>query len=216
MRPHQYRGRRWWIIIGALGLLVLCVGILGYNGRLDFLGPSSDGPTDMEGHPVARDAGSRDAIDPSAEAAGEGRFVVDSVGLDVPLGSMKTVGGTIDPPGFTSAYVVRDLGVPLSDARDGTVYVAAHSLRGGGTAPGNYLIDVDAGTPRVAAGDSIVVGPRTYVVTDAFAVGKSDLAARADIWEDAPGRLVVVTCLQREDGSLSQENVIVEASLQKN
>lgn len=212
MSAQPGRGHRWWIIIGALGIVALCAGILGYRGAFDHVYTSADTPTDMEGRAVTYDPGTAGAVDTSAEPEGEGRFVVDAVGLDVPLGSMTTVDGTITPPGFASAYVIRDLGVSLADSRQGTVYVATHSLRGGGTAPGNYLIDVDAGTPRVRTGESIVVGPRTYSITAAYTVEKPDLPSRADIWDDEPGRLVVITCLQRADGSASQENVVIEAT----
>lgn len=147
----------------------------------------------------------------SAPSAGHGRFVVDSVGLDVPLGSLDVADGVIDPPGATSAYWVRNLGVAPSAAPHGTVFVAMHSLRGGGVGPGNALIDVADGRARVTAGATITVDDVTFQVTRTEIVPKGDIRADARIWADTPDRLVVVTCLQRPDGRPSVDNAVIEA-----
>ncbi|WP_245980098.1 class F sortase [Gryllotalpicola protaetiae] len=151
--------------------------------------------------------------DMNAVADSGDRFRVPSVGLDVPLGALDMTHGTITPPGFASAYDVRNLGVPLSQAPTGTVFVATHSLRNGAVGPGNYLIDVKAQKAKVAVGATIDVADVAYSVTGAKAIGKLDISSDADVWANVPGRLVVITCLQRRDGRASTQNMVITAQL---
>lgn len=58
-------------------------------------------------------------------------FRVLAAGLDVQLAGMSVVDGVITPPGFASAYWVRNLGVSPGAVATGTVYIAMHSLHGG-------------------------------------------------------------------------------------
>jgi hypothetical protein len=170
------------------------------------------GPVDLHGNRVQAD----DAVPPMSKssavpAIGDDRFVVESVGLDVPLGALNAVDGVIEPPGFTSAYWVRNEGVSPADGEKGTVFVVTHSLRNGATGPGNYLIDVDRRTSKVGIGAKITVDDATYTVTGTQTIDKPDIAHASSIWADKPGRLVVITCLQRPEGGLSQQNVVIEA-----
>ena len=129
------------------------------------------------------------------------RFVIDSVGLDVPLGEVNEVNGMLDPPGVSSVYLVRNRGVGLADAASGTVYTVAHSLRSPGKAPGNYVINIEAGNIVVAPGATIKVGDRTYAMVSSRIVSKPDLAGETDLWANTPGMLVFITCLQYTDPS---------------
>ncbi|RIJ53684.1 class F sortase, partial [Clavibacter phaseoli] len=155
-------------------------------------------------------AGADGAI--TAVDSGLGRFRAPSVGLDVPLGAVDVVGGVVDPPGFSSAYRVRDLGVAPEDAATGTVFVVMHSVRGGGTGPGDLLIDDRAGSASVAPGAVIEVAGVDYAVGSSRAVPKGQLPDDAEVWADTPGRLVVITCLQRPDGSPSRDDMVIEAT----
>lgn len=171
---------------------------------------TGSGGSDLAGNAVQFDG---PAPNPSASAipSGTGRFQSPSVGLDVPLGSLDVVDDELEPPGFTSAYWVRNLGVAPTDAGAGTVFVVMHSLRNGGVAPGNALIDVDNGRARVAVGASIVVDDVAYRVTRTDTIDKKEISHEQSIWADTPGRLVVITCLQRPDGSPSTDNMVIEA-----
>lgn len=208
--PDQTRSRRRrrWVdlIVGASAAAVLVsagIGIAGY----------CSGPVDMHGNRVQPDQAAPPATSSSAVSAlgANDRFVVPSVGLDVPLGALTTVGGVVEPPGFTSAYWVRNEGVAPPQSSEGTVFVAMHSLRGGGIGPGNYLIDVRHGTAKVALGAKIEVEDITYTVTGTQEIDKPDIAHASAIWANTPGRLVVVTCLQRPQGGPSLKNVVIEA-----
>lgn len=210
---------RWRIVaLTALAVGLIAVGIVGIirNVPGPVIPPGTTTTTDMAGNIVAADPGS--GADPATlsqmavvPSTGE-RFAVPSVGLDVPLGSLKVVGGLVDPPGFTAAYWVRNEGVSPALATQGTVFVAMHSLRGGGVAPGNYLIDVAQGRATVAVGSKITVGPVTYRVTGTHVIAKPTLPFQDAIWANVPNRLVVITCLQRPDGHRSVDNVVITAT----
>ena len=167
--------------------------------------------TDLAGNAVQVDG---PAPNPSASAtpSGEGRFEAPSVGLDVPLGSLDVVDNELEPPGFTSAYWVRNLGVAPADSANGTVFVVMHSLRNGGEGPGNALIDVDNGKARIASGASIAVDDVEYHVVSTETVDKGQISRDKSVWADTPGRLVVITCLQRPDGAASTDNMVIEAT----
>ncbi|SMQ71612.1 class F sortase [Agreia sp. VKM Ac-1783] len=168
-------------------------------------------PTDLAGNTVQLD-GATPNPSASATPSGTGRFQAPSVGLDVPLGSLDVVDNELEPPGFTSAYWVRNLGVSPTDSANGTVFVVMHSLRNGGEGPGNALIDVDDGKARIASGASIVVDDVEYHVVSSETVDKSQISGDQSVWADAPGRLVVITCLQRPDGAPSTDNMVIEAT----
>lgn len=141
------------------------------------------------------------------------RFHIPSVGLDVPLGALDETAGAITPPEFTSAYLVRNRGESLADASAGTVFVVMHSIRGDGVAPGNYLVDSDAGRSKVVAGATITVGDRSYRVARSITVPKAQLPFESEVWADQPGRLVVITCLKRADGGPAVDNLVLFADL---
>ena len=171
------------------------------------LAASHSSVTDMDGNAVAmvRDSLSPRDVDRMAVASTSLRFRVPSVGLDVPLEELSEVDGSIVPPGFTSAYLVRNRGVGPSAASSGTVYVVMHSVRGG-RAPGNYLINV-------ARRKATRVGGLAYVIDGSWTILKGSLASAHDVWHDVAGRLVVITCLQRTTGR-SLDNVVITAHLE--
>ena len=147
------------------------------------------------------------------------RFKIASVNLDVPLGEVNAVNNVINPPGFTSAYVVRNLGVSMDKASTGTLYVVTHSVRPPGMAPGNFVINIAAGSIIVANGSIINVGDLKYSVTSSFVINKADLDTRPDLWAGTPGLLVFITCLQYPNAAdyngvgHSHDNAVILAKL---
>ncbi|MBT1634631.1 class F sortase [Clavibacter michiganensis] len=210
--PRTTRRRALTAVAVVAASAAVVVGTLSAVGAL----PAADAPRDLAGAPVQADVPvpSADA-DGSAQPAvdsGLGRLRAPSVGLDVPLGAVDVVGGVVDPPGFTSAYRVRDLGVAPEDAAAGTVFVVMHSVRGGGMGPGDLLIDDRAGSARIAPGAVIEVAGVDYAVGSSRTVAKGALPDDAAVWADTPGRLVVITCLQRADGTPSRDDMVIEAT----
>jgi len=144
------------------------------------------------------------------------RFKVPSVNLDVPLGSVNVVGGLIDPPGFTSVYWVKNMGVSLEYADEGTVYVVTHSLKSPSVAPGDYMIDQNTATVAVQKGAEIDVGDRTYTVDSSMTVSKDELGQQTDLWAGTPGMLVLITTVQAGQylpNGQSVTNVIIIGTL---
>lgn len=206
------------ILISAVAL----VGI-GAAGGMSLLGAHTPGATadeaitDMRGQPVNADL----VVAPSAAETKAMnvqqkpgiRLRVPTVGLDVPFAELSMVDGAINPPGFNRAYLVRNLGTTIADPASGTVYVVMHSVRGGGTGPGNYLIDTRTGTSTLRPGATITIGDLHYTVTGSSAVTKTALPHEEAIWANTPGRLVMITCLQKPDGGASVDNMVITATL---
>lgn len=128
--------------------------------------------------------------------------------------------GTIDPPTFGEAYWIEAYGAPDPEA-DNTVYLVGHSWSKG-DAVFNPLFDRDAQTSEVAPGDEIIVttpeGDVAYEIerTERYpkaSLGDSDSDAYGDVWKVVPGRLVLITCFQRNDGGASQDNFVVYATV---
>jgi hypothetical protein len=205
------------IAVWAMGAAMAAVVATGATVvAITLAAPTTATVVDMRGHKVEVDSAQvpTEAHVQAAKATDEtgARFKVSSVGLDVPFGALNAVDGSITPPGFTSAYWVRNLGVSVENAAKGTVFVVMHSVRGGGTGPGNYLIDVDHRKAKVATGATITVGDLTYSVTGTEAIPKDDLADDREVWANTPDRLVIITCLQVPSGSPSVDNMVITAT----
>lgn len=144
----------------------------------------------------------------------KGRLRVPSVDVDAPLLSMHTYQHhgvrTITPPTHENPYVVRDWAEPGDT--DGMVVVATHSTRGRPDLPGSRLIDIDRGSSTVQKGAYVFVDGHKYVVSKVHNQSKGTVADDQDVWKDEPGKLLLITCLQRPAGK-SQQNVIIEAHL---
>lgn len=174
------------------------------------------GPRDLAGHHVAFDSGVLPPPDVQQRMRAtsripDGRLHIPAVGLDVPLGAMDEVDNYVQPPTFTSAYWIRNLGTAPGTPDSGTVFVAMHSLRGGGIGPGNYLYDTATGQSKVRPGQQIYLDGTGYQITGIATVEKAAIGDDSAVWADAPGRLVMITCLELPDGGPSRDNFIVTA-----
>lgn len=141
----------------------------------------------------------------------DGDLVIESVGLSMSMEEMSVVDNVINPPGLESAYLVRDYGTP-DDTSEMTV-IALHSIKNGDV-PGNKLIDVNKGEATVKNGDKIEVQGHDYTVETSYSQDKEAVSYDDGLWEDEPGKLLIFTCLQREEGK-SVENIIIEAQSDK-
>ncbi|MDQ4502439.1 class F sortase [Sinomonas sp. ASV322] len=221
-RPGR-RPRLLLLAAGAASAVLIAVGLTGFaastTGSTAAPLEAHSAPVDLRGNAVAPDqadipaAAAVQKANP-VEASGGDRFSVPSVGLNVPLGALDEVDGAIVPPGFRSAYLVRNRGASPQDPGKGTVFVVMHAVRGG-VGPGNYLIDVDGGRAAIARGAEIAVQGKVYVVSGAETVGKTDLPRHAEVWANTPDRLVVITCLLRPADKTPVDNVVIFATLRR-
>ena len=204
------------VVGSAIAVLAVGAAVVGGIAVASVSAPSTKTVLDMHGHAVTVDSAQVPTHEQLKAAhatdASAGRFEAASVGLNVPLGALDAVDGSITPPGFASAYWVRNMGVSVADGDKGTVFVVMHSVRGGGVGPGNYLIDVQHQKAKVAVGSTIRVDDATYAVTGAEAVPKTNLAADQSVWANTPDRLVVITCLQLPSGGPSHDNMVITAT----
>ncbi|ROP74464.1 class F sortase [Curtobacterium sp. PhB115] len=204
--------------VATVAVTALVVGVVGVvTATTGSASPTAITGTSLDGKHVTLDPGESGGAATASNAVTDtgDRLEVPSVGLDVPLGELDAVDGQITPPGFSEAYRVRNTGVGLADRADGTVFVVMHSLRNGAIGPGNLLIDVDGQRSEVAVGSSVRIGDARWTVTGSERITKATVAADADVWADEPGRLLLITCLQRPDGSASVDNVVIEATLDR-
>ncbi|GAB3120657.1 class F sortase [Glaciibacter psychrotolerans] len=230
-KPKGWWGKRPTIPVVVLGsVAAACLTVAGITGAVwsqsnaDVPVPSQSAAHSMDGKIVTQDPVSAPSPTPTptasptptavpdpVQASGD-RFSVPAVGLDIPLDPVSASDGQITPPGFQSAYWITNMGVPLSQGAEGTVFVVMHSIRGGGIGPGNYLTNVQEGTSALADGSAIDVAGVPYHVTGWTVIPKGGLATDADIWANTPGKLVVITCLEHPDGSESTDNMVITAS----
>ena len=193
--PEKKKRKTRGILLILLSVVLVCAGVT--IGIVSFLpGTKAGDLTDMEGNVVVPDDPSAtssaflQAADMVTDDGGDG-FVIPSVNLHVPLGSVNEVDGVMNPPNFTSAFWIRNRGVSLDAADQGTVYIVAHTARAG-KAPGNYV--QSNGQILVKNGDFIMANQRTYTVTDTFTVPQDQIGGREELWANTPGMLVFVTC----------------------
>jgi hypothetical protein len=198
------------VIAGVFLLVAVVAGVYTVSTYLTDQGY----PKDMKGNPVAVSKGSLGVDETHAVSQVGGMMLqVPSTGLNVPLGELDEVDGVINPPGFSSAYLVRNYGSTLEHAKTGAVFVAMHSCRGGAVCPGNYLINVDAGTASVKTGADVYVDGLHYRVTGWQKVYKPDIGSDTTVWANTPGKLVLFTCLQIPAQTESIDNMVVTAKL---
>lgn len=209
-RPPKRR-RLLVVVLAALAVALIAAGIVAWVSQTS--APHALAGKDMKGNAVQLDPGATPEPAASPRDDDGGRLVIESVGLDVPLGSLAEANGSIVPPGFTSAYWVRNLGVPVKKAASGTVYVVMHALRNGGTGPGNYITDIAHQRSKVDPGAVVEVDGVKYTVTGSQLIRKNRISRSAAVWKAVPGRLVLITCLEHADGSPSTDNVVVTAKL---
>ncbi|MBF4462745.1 MULTISPECIES: class F sortase [unclassified Rathayibacter] len=143
---------------------------------------------------------------------------IPSVGLDATVRTLSVdPGSVVDPPGPDDAYWLSDYGV-AGPAATNTVYLAGHSYRRGG-AVFNPLLDPPHERSAVATGDAIEVqtpeAVYRYTVTDVQRYDKATVGSEDELWRRVPGRLVLVTCFQYDDGQASTQNLVVYASLDR-
>ena len=210
--PRAPRRRRRLAISGWIGIvLAFFASALIVVSAIDVFG---SGPRDLRGLPVHFDPGAlptRSEVQQMHVTSTGGRLTVPAVGLNVPLDAMNAVGGKVDPPKFTAAYWIRNMGVSPAEADSGTVYVAMHSLRNGAVGPGNYLIDVGNQTARVHNGDKVGLDGVSYTVSGFEVIPKSEIGRRTDLWSRTPGQLVLITCLQNGHNTPSKNVIVITA-----
>jgi len=212
--PQEEKKRKRRVLPLLLALVLICGGI---GVGVYALWPKTGANTlvDLEGNivvpddPDATSPAFLEAADMVVDDGGEG-FIIPSVGLNVPLGSVNEVDGVMNPPNFTSAFWIRNRGVSVENAAQGTVYIVAHSTRYG-VAPGNMVQSNEQSL--VKQGDIIQVNGVSYTATGWQAVPQGEIGSVEELWANTPGMLVFVTCVMRNDHQYPTDNLIITGQL---
>ena len=197
--------------VAAVAALGIAGGTLLAVGLADGAQPAAAPPHDETPQPTLPPAGVTLPTPSSAV-----HVTIPALDLDLPVLPHTPRGGAINPPTLTAAYWIEPYGEPRGAAEqaDNTIYLAAHS-----TGTGEYgfdpLMETDGGGSTLEAGDVIEVstpeGTADYTVDHTQRYAKGALADATEVWEAAPGRLVLITCFQRGSGQASTENLVVFA-----
>jgi sortase (surface protein transpeptidase) len=204
--------------LGVAGSALLAVG-LADSGQPAAAAGSADPVAAAPSAPPPGEA-AQPALPPEGETlptpSSAVHVTIPALDLDLPVLPHTPRSGAINPPTLTAAYWIRPYGEPVGTAgeADNTIYLAAHS-----TGTGEYgfdpLMQADGGGSTLDAGDVIEVstpaGTADYTVDHTERYAKGELADAAEVWEAAPGRLVLITCFQRGGGRASTENLVVFA-----
>lgn len=160
---------------------------------------------------------SRQAPSSASPPASSVHVQVPSVGLDLPLFPLSVPDGVIDPPLLTAGYWLQGYGAPTGSAKDAdnTVYLAAHSTNRGSSGF-DALLSADHRSAAVQAGATIQVstaaGTASYTVERTARYDTDELATASEVWQDVPGRLVLITCLTPTSYAPTTEDLVVFAS----
>lgn len=204
--------------VGLAGAALLAIGLSGGEQPAAAAGSPDQVAAVTTAPPPAEEA--QPTLPPEGVAlptpSSDVHVTVPALGLDLPVLPHTPRGGAINPPTLTAAYWIEPYGDPVGTAgeADNTLYLAAHS-----TGTGEYgfdpLMETDGGGSTLDAGDVIEVstpeGTVSYTVERTERYAKGELAEATEVWEAAPGRLVLITCFQRGGGRASNENLVVFA-----
>jgi hypothetical protein len=138
--------------------------------------------------------------------------------LEATVGAMSIPADRdLDPPTPNSAYWVRNYAAAGPDSK-GTAYIIGHTFRGTGRAVFNALFDLGSRRPVIGAGDEMSVrtpeGTWPYRITEVASYDKSALPGIAQLWENVPGRLVLVAC-QYNGAKSATQNLVVYSQLDR-
>ena len=214
-QPQEEKKKKRGVIplILAILLIVSGLGIAGYVLWPQLThDPNEPKLSDLSGNiivpddPSATDPVYMQRADMVEDDGGEG-FVVPSLNIHVSIGSINAVDGVMNPPNFTSVFLIRNQALgTLTRPADGTVFMVTHAVAGG-RAPGNLLQDHQQ--TLLKPGDEILVNNIKYQFTEQQIIPKTELPHHADIWTNEPGRLIVVTCQVRPEGGIAINNMVL-------
>ena len=136
---------------------------------------------------------------------------IAEIGYEADVSQMTTDNGVVDPPTKELTYRVTDRGSQPGEDANNTVYMACHSATRS-FAPCNTVYK------EAAVGQTISLtteaGQLTYRIESIETLSKDGEFENSEkVRSKVPGRLVLVTCLQRGIGRSSAENFVVFAQL---
>lgn len=140
------------------------------------------------------------------------RIAIPAIGYRAAVGQMTTdANGDVNPPTLQDTYRITNRGVAPGTKATNTVYLACHSYSRG-FAPCNLVFALAKPGQHVLL--STAAGPLDYVIQTTRLYAKNgEFKSSSEVRAVVPGRLVLVTCFQENDGSASTRNFVVFAQL---
>ena len=222
-RPEEEKKRKRGLVPLLLAVMLVVAGLgIGAYTLWPQLSPGGTNPSDpnrlsdlggniiLPDDPSATDPVYMQRADMVVNDGGAG-FVVPSLDIHVSVGSINSVDGVMNPPNYTSVFLIRNQSAgSLDRAAEGTIFMVTHAVYGG-RAPGNLLQSRQQ--TLLKPGDEILVNGVKYLFTEARIIPKTELGNHADLWENQPGRLIIVTCQVRAEGGIAINNMVLIAHL---
>lgn len=168
-----------------------------------------------------QDGTQRRAVDPlggqlpAPSAAQPTSIRIPALDLSAPVEPLAIGSETVlDPPTAADVYWLSEYGL-AGDGAENTVYLVGHASADG-RAVFDPLVDRGAGEVTVMPGDEILVdtsnGTAVYEIIATERHDKTALADLENVWTNAPGRLVIITCFFGADGT-APDNMVLFARL---
>lgn len=208
-RPRRSARR---VLIAALSVVTALavaggVGLVGL-GAWRLVAPAA--PAAAERHTVERRA---PALAPVAPAE-PSRVTIPALSFDAPVTGLPIGDATVlDPPAADEVFWLSDFGLPGAGT-DNTVFLIGHTSADG-RAVFDPLINRAERTTMALPGDEVLIdtanGTVAYEIIATERHDKTALATVANVWENVPGRLVIITCLFQADRDVAPDNVVVFA-----
>lgn len=151
---------------------------------------------------------------PEVPAAPPSDLSIPAIGFAAPVAPLAVgAASVLDPPTAEDVFWLTDFGAPGAGS-DNTVFLIGHTSADG-RAVFDPLVDRAAGTTTALPGDEVLVetagGTVAYEIVATERHDKTALAELASVWENVPGRLVIITCLFQADRDLAPDNIVVFA-----
>lgn len=151
---------------------------------------------------------------PEVPAAPPSELSIPAIGFAAPVAPLAIgAASVLDPPTAEDVFWLTDFGAPGAGS-DNTVFLIGHTSADG-RAVFDPLVDRAAGTTTALPGDEVLVetagGTVAYEIVATERHDKTALAELASVWENVPGRLVIITCLFQADRDLAPDNIVVFA-----
>ena len=202
------RGGGWasWGLVAAGLVLVVGGGAAWWERQGEAAPASGERPAAAATTPAT--GTTREAVPAPQEPGAPRRVLIPELGVDAPVQPVKAPNRTLVPPSDPQRLGWWADGA-RPGAREGSALIAGHTVSTGGGA----LDDLET----LERGDRVVVrtdrGRLTYVVRQVAVYSKGRIADDAErlFSQDAPGRLVLLTC-EDWDGTRYLSNVVVTAT----
>lgn len=201
------------LLAGVAAVVVSSVGLLRHDAAETWTGAERQPvPEASRQTVVSADNAERPSITIPLEQSDTVKIPV--LGFTAPMKSMAvSTSQELYPPTADDVYWLEGYGSP-GNSPDNTVYLIGHTSQNGG-AVFDPLVNLVEQSTNLLPGDEIMLTTEkttvTYQVTDTQRHHRTQLANVDGVWENQPGRLVLITCFFDPNLDIAPDNMVVFA-----